>query len=133
MIPMHSLWAKSNNRTRGQFECDVIWFCFCFEFVRSHSRCGCCSLVCWRGCVCVLCVCVSVCMCVCVRGVGVFIPLCGNWAYILLISLQRLGIFQLNFDNLIKCSVETFLHPNVQNLKHLQMHNLWLFFYTYYC
>ena len=72
---MHSLWAKSNNRTRGQFECDVIWFCFCFEFVRSHSRCGCCSIVCWRGCVCVLCVCVyvcvSVCKCVCVCGGGV--------------------------------------------------------------
>ena len=36
MIPMHCLWAKSNNRTHGQFDCDVTWFCFCFDFVRSH-------------------------------------------------------------------------------------------------
>ena len=28
MIPLHCVWAKSNNRTRGQFECDVVWFCF---------------------------------------------------------------------------------------------------------
>ena len=33
MIPLHCLWAKSNNTTRGQFECDVTWFCFCFGFV----------------------------------------------------------------------------------------------------
>ena len=39
--------AKSNKKTRGQFECDVTWFCFYFEFVRS--RCRCCSIVCWRG------------------------------------------------------------------------------------
>ena len=44
MILTHCLWAKSN-RTRGQFECDVTWFCFCFDFVRSHARCGCCSIV----------------------------------------------------------------------------------------
>ena len=36
MIPLHCLWPKSNNRTRGQFECDVTWFCFCFDFVRLH-------------------------------------------------------------------------------------------------
>ena len=30
---------------RGQFECDVTWFCFCFDFVSSNARCGCCSLV----------------------------------------------------------------------------------------
>ena len=24
MIPMHCLWAKSNNRARGRFECDVV-------------------------------------------------------------------------------------------------------------
>ena len=48
MIPLHYLWAKLNNRTRGQFECDVTWFCFCFDFVRSHARCGCCSIVCLR-------------------------------------------------------------------------------------
>ena len=23
MIPLHCLWAKSNNRTRGQLECNV--------------------------------------------------------------------------------------------------------------
>ena len=28
MIPLHCLWAKSNNRTRGQFECDVLSFVF---------------------------------------------------------------------------------------------------------
>ena len=44
MIPLHCLWAKSNNRTRGQFECDVAWFCFCFDFVRSHAWCGSCLL-----------------------------------------------------------------------------------------
>ena len=44
MIPLHSLWAKSNKRTRGQFECDVNWFCFCFDFVRSLARCGCCFI-----------------------------------------------------------------------------------------
>ena len=49
MIPLPFLCAKSNNRTRGQFECDVTWFCFCFDFVRLHARCGCCSIVCWRG------------------------------------------------------------------------------------
>ena len=45
---LHCLWAKSNNRMRGQFEYDVTWFCFCFDFVRSHARCGCCSIVCLR-------------------------------------------------------------------------------------
>ena len=28
MIPLHFLWAKSNNRTRGQSECDVTFFFF---------------------------------------------------------------------------------------------------------
>ena len=32
MTPLHCLWAKSNNRTRGQFECDVTWFLFLFWF-----------------------------------------------------------------------------------------------------
>ena len=45
MIPLHYLWAKSNNRTLGQFECDV-WLVFVFDFVRSHARWGCCSIVC---------------------------------------------------------------------------------------
>ena len=31
MISLHCLCAKSNNRTRGLFECDVTWFCFCFD------------------------------------------------------------------------------------------------------
>ena len=48
IILLHCLWAKSNNRTRGQFECDVTWFCFCFHFVRSYARSGCCSVVCLR-------------------------------------------------------------------------------------
>ena len=46
MISLHCLWSKSNNRARGQFECDVTWFCLCFPFVCSHARCGCCSIVC---------------------------------------------------------------------------------------
>ena len=37
MIPLHCLWAESNNRRRGQFECRMTWFCFCFDFVRSHA------------------------------------------------------------------------------------------------
>ena len=49
IIPLHCLWAKSNNRTCGQSECDVTWLCFCFYFVRSHARCDCCS-ICWRRC-----------------------------------------------------------------------------------
>ena len=30
MIPLHCLWAKSNNRTRGQFEYDVTLVSFVF-------------------------------------------------------------------------------------------------------
>ena len=47
MIPLHCLWAKSNNRTRDQFEYDVTWFCF--ELVCPHAQCGCWSIVFWRG------------------------------------------------------------------------------------
>ena len=32
------MWAKSNNKTRGQFKCGVTWLCFFFDFVRSHVR-----------------------------------------------------------------------------------------------
>ena len=39
MIPLHCLWAKSNNRMWRA------WFCFCIDFVRSHALCGCCSIV----------------------------------------------------------------------------------------
>ena len=49
MIPLHCLWAKWNNRTRSQFECDVTWFCFCLDFVRSNASYGCWSIVCWKG------------------------------------------------------------------------------------
>ena len=35
-------------RTRDQFECDVTWFHFCFDFIRLHSMCGCFSIVCLR-------------------------------------------------------------------------------------
>ena len=45
MIPLHCLWAKSNNRTRNQFESDV----WCDDFIRLHARCGCCFVVCWKG------------------------------------------------------------------------------------
>ena len=48
ITPLRCLWAKSNNRMHRQFEYDVTWFCFCFDFVRSHIRCGCCSIVCLR-------------------------------------------------------------------------------------
>ena len=48
MILLHCLWAKSNNRTRDQFECDVTWFRFCIDFVLSHAWCGCFSIVCLR-------------------------------------------------------------------------------------
>ena len=30
------------------FECDVSWFCFCFDFVRLHAWCSCCFIVSWR-------------------------------------------------------------------------------------
>ena len=40
MIQLHFLWAKLNNRMRGQFECDLIWICFCYGFVRSYARYG---------------------------------------------------------------------------------------------
>ena len=39
MISLHYLWAKSNNRTRGQFERDKTC---------NYARCGCCSKVCLR-------------------------------------------------------------------------------------
>ena len=49
MIPLHCLWAKSNNGTHSQFEYDVaLSFLFLFDFVHSHARCGCCSIVCLR-------------------------------------------------------------------------------------
>ena len=38
MIPLSFLWTKSNNRTHGQFKCDVTWFCFCFDFLFPHAR-----------------------------------------------------------------------------------------------
>ena len=38
MIPLHCLRAKSNNRTRSQFECDLTWFYFVsISFVHMHS------------------------------------------------------------------------------------------------
>ena len=48
IIINNNILQQSNNRTRGQFECDVTWFGFCFGFVRSHARCDCCSIVCLR-------------------------------------------------------------------------------------
>ena len=39
MIPMHCLWAKSNNRMRGHFEYDVA-LCFYFSlisFIHMHG------------------------------------------------------------------------------------------------
>ena len=34
MIPLHCLWAKSNNRTRGQFDCDVTYTIFSIVCLR---------------------------------------------------------------------------------------------------
>ena len=45
-MPLHCLWAKLNNETRGQLECDMTYFCF--NFIHLHARCGCCSIVCLR-------------------------------------------------------------------------------------
>ena len=36
MMPLHCLWAKSNNRARVQFQFYVIWFCF-FFWLRSFT------------------------------------------------------------------------------------------------
>ena len=47
-LTLKCLWAKSNNRTRGQFDCAVTWFCFYFDFIHSHEWCSCCSVVCLR-------------------------------------------------------------------------------------
>ena len=38
VISFHSLWTKSNKRTRGQFKCDTTWFCFSIDFVRLHAQ-----------------------------------------------------------------------------------------------
>ena len=43
MIPLHCLWAKSNNTMRDKFESYVM----CFDFVRSHARYSC-FMVCLR-------------------------------------------------------------------------------------
>ena len=49
MIPLHCLWAKSNNRKRRHFEYDVaLFFLFLSDFVHSHARYSCCSIVCSR-------------------------------------------------------------------------------------
>ena len=37
-IPLHCLWAKLNNRVRGQFPCNVT--SFCFDIAWSLARCG---------------------------------------------------------------------------------------------
>ena len=42
------MWTKSNKRAHVHFVCDVTWFYFCVDFVRSHARCGCCFIVCRR-------------------------------------------------------------------------------------
>ena len=53
MIPWHYLWAKSNNRTGGQLERHVTWFCLftCTVWLLFHSLlervCGC--VLCVRG------------------------------------------------------------------------------------
>ena len=31
---------------RGQLESEMTWFCICFDLIRSHARCGCCSVIC---------------------------------------------------------------------------------------
>ena len=44
-ITLHCWWANFNNKTCDQFEFSVTWFCFYFDFVRSHARCCCCFTV----------------------------------------------------------------------------------------
>ena len=38
MIPLHCLWAKSNNRMHDQFECDLTWYCFWYDFVHMRMQ-----------------------------------------------------------------------------------------------
>ena len=41
MIRLHCLWTKSNNRTRGQRECDVLGFAFALiSFIYMHGAVG---------------------------------------------------------------------------------------------
>ena len=47
---------------------------------------------------------------VCILLCGNF-SLCGNSVFILFISSKRLETAQVKFDTLMKCTVETFLHP----------------------
>ena len=38
MMPLHCLWAESNIRARGQFDCDVTCFVFVLiSFVHMHD------------------------------------------------------------------------------------------------
>ena len=37
MIPLYCLWAKSNNRTRLQFECDMIFVFVKISFIHMHG------------------------------------------------------------------------------------------------
>ena len=41
MIALHYVWAKLNNRMCAQFESDMTWYCFCFDFVCSYELCSC--------------------------------------------------------------------------------------------
>ena len=45
MIPLHCLWAKSNNKPRVILNVTWLGFYFCFDFFRLHARCRCCSIV----------------------------------------------------------------------------------------
>ena len=48
MIPLHCLFAKSNCRARGQFECDVTFFSFVFFLIAWFYSFTCTLHVCLR-------------------------------------------------------------------------------------
>ena len=44
----HCIVCGLNRTTENVVNLNVTWLGFCFDFVRSHARCCCCSTVCWR-------------------------------------------------------------------------------------
>ena len=42
MIPLHVCELNGATEPVANLN-DVTWFCFCFDFVRSHAQCDCCS------------------------------------------------------------------------------------------
>ena len=44
----HCIVSGLNRRVERVLNVNVTWFCFYFDFVHSHTWCGCCSIVCLR-------------------------------------------------------------------------------------